>query len=76
MAQGSSGRVVIDIDPELKKDIYRQLRARGSNMREWFLAMVHRELTTERNGNGEEAHRESAASAAQPFSVNGSGAPR
>lgn len=44
MAQGSSGRVVIDIDPVLKKDIYDAIRSRGSNMREWFLHMVEREF--------------------------------
>lgn len=60
MAQGSSGRVVIDIDPELKKHIYQQLRSRGVNMREWFLTMVQRELSPEDESRRLEHRRESA----------------
>ncbi len=53
MAQGSSGRVVIDIDPELKREIYQHLRSRGSNMREWFLSMIQQEFTPASNDGGE-----------------------
>lgn len=36
MAQGSSGRVVIDLDPAFKEELYATLRARGINMKQWF----------------------------------------
>ncbi len=47
MAQGNSGRIVIDIDPQLKSQIYEALHQRGSNMREWFLTSASRELLDE-----------------------------
>ena len=43
MSQGKSGRIVIDIDPQTKAEIYRNLTARGLTMREWFLDMTVRE---------------------------------
>lgn len=38
MPQGKSGRVVIDIDPELKAALYVELTKRQVTMKEWFLA--------------------------------------
>ena len=37
MAKGSSGRLVIEIDPSIKKELYEKLGEKGLNMREWFL---------------------------------------
>ena len=37
MAKGSSGRLVIEIDPLIKKELYERLGEKGLNMREWFL---------------------------------------
>ena len=37
MAKGSSGRLVIEIDPLIKKELYEKLGEKGLNMREWFL---------------------------------------
>ena len=37
MAKGSSGRLVIEIDPLVKKELYEKLGEKGLNMREWFL---------------------------------------
>ncbi len=37
MPQGKSGRVVIDIDPELKAELYVELAKRQVTMKEWFL---------------------------------------
>ena len=37
MAKGSSGRLVIEIDPSIKKELYERLGEKGLNMREWFL---------------------------------------
>jgi len=37
VAKGSSGRLVIEIDPSVKKELYERLGEKGLNMREWFL---------------------------------------
>lgn len=37
MAIGQSGRLVIEIDPELKRDLYAALDREGLTLREWFL---------------------------------------
>ncbi len=40
MAVGSSGRIVIEIDPATKKELYHMLREENSNLKEWFLRHV------------------------------------
>ena len=40
MARGTSGRIVIEIDPETKQELYEQLEKENSNMKAWFLAHV------------------------------------
>ena len=37
MARGKSGRVVIEIDPELKRQIYATLENKQQTMKEWFI---------------------------------------
>ncbi len=37
MARGKSGRVVLEIDPELKRQIYASLENRQETMKEWFV---------------------------------------
>lgn len=37
MAHGTSGRVVIDLDPAFKQELYDTLKEKGMNMRAWFL---------------------------------------
>ncbi len=37
MAQGSSGRIVIDVDPEFKQELYDALKQSGSTLKDWFL---------------------------------------
>ena len=36
MAIGSSGRIVIEVDPELKQELHKLLRQNGTNVKEWF----------------------------------------
>ncbi|MCV6328695.1 hypothetical protein [Pseudomonas aeruginosa] len=36
----TSNRVVIEVDPAQKQQIYAALKARGLTMREWFLQQV------------------------------------
>lgn len=37
MSIGSSGRIVIEIDPDLKQDLYSVLEKDGLNLKQWFL---------------------------------------
>jgi len=40
MPQGTSGRVVIDLDPEFKEKLYSVLKDNGLSMKEWFLTQA------------------------------------
>ena len=43
MAQGKSGRIIIDVDPEFKEQIYEAVRNQGfSSMKEWFVKQAER----------------------------------
>ena len=48
MARGPSGRIVIEVDPSLKRDLHSALAADGSSLKEWFLKRVA-EYFAERN---------------------------
>ncbi len=37
MAVGTSGRIVIDIDPELKRRLHTALMEEGKSLKDWFL---------------------------------------
>ena len=37
MATGPSGRIVVDVDPEFKKQLYSALAAEGSTLKDWFI---------------------------------------
>jgi hypothetical protein len=37
MARGSSGRIVIDVDPEFKEELYHALALQGSTLKDWFV---------------------------------------
>jgi hypothetical protein len=37
MAVGASGRIVIEIEPELKRQLYEALEKEGLTLKEWFL---------------------------------------
>lgn len=37
MSIGSSGRIVIEVDPEVKRELYAALVRDGSTLKEWFL---------------------------------------
>lgn len=44
MPAGTSNRIVIEVDPKKKEQLYAALKARGMTMREWFLANAERDL--------------------------------
>ena len=51
MAKGSSGRLVIEIDPLIKKELYERLGEKGLNMREWFLINANAYLKQNRQSS-------------------------
>ena len=46
MAQGSSGRVVIVVEPGLKRELYAELARRGITLKAWFIGQATRFLET------------------------------
>ena len=40
MAIGKSGRIVIEIDPDLKQELYQSLKLEDSCLKDWFLKSV------------------------------------
>ncbi|MBO0612501.1 hypothetical protein J1836_06095 [Thiothrix fructosivorans] len=40
MARGVSGRIVIEINPETKQELYEQLMINNVSLKSWFLANV------------------------------------
>ena len=44
MAIGTSNRIVIEIDPNLKEQMYAALRTRGLTLKEWFTQQVFSDL--------------------------------
>ena len=40
MSIGNSGRIVIEIEPELKRELYSILRLEGTHLKAWFLTQV------------------------------------
>lgn len=44
MAIGKSHRIVIEIDLEMKSDIYAELKKRGLTLKEWFVSKALEEL--------------------------------
>jgi hypothetical protein len=51
VAKGSSGRLVIEIDPSIKKELYDRLGEKGLNMREWFLINANAYLKQNKQGS-------------------------
>ena len=45
MSIGSSGRVVIEIDPQTKRNLYSTLAKNGMTLKEWFLECADKYLT-------------------------------
>lgn len=48
MAVGKSHRIVIEVDPALKEQIYIALRARGLTLKGWFTDQIMQELLEEK----------------------------
>lgn len=61
MAVGKSNRIVIEVDPNLKMQVYEALRSRGLTLKEWFTQRVKEDLVV-RGGSSDEVNGESAVS--------------
>ena len=44
MPRGSSGRIVLEIDPELKEELYAALQEEKLTLKEWFLDRARKYL--------------------------------
>jgi hypothetical protein len=44
MAVGPSGRIVVEIDPDLKQELYAALEQDGVSLKQWFLERVGEHL--------------------------------
>lgn len=44
MARGSSGRLVLEVDPALKRALHARVAAEGRTLKDWFLEQVDRYL--------------------------------
>lgn len=44
MSIGTSGRIVVEISPELKRELYSALSLEGKSLKEWFLESAQRYL--------------------------------
>ena len=46
MSIGNSGRIVIEVEPELKRELYAYLTRDGLTLKEWFLQEARTYLAT------------------------------
>jgi hypothetical protein len=49
MARGKSGRVVLEIDPGLKRDLYLELEKKQLTLKSWFVSEVKNLVYTPSN---------------------------
>jgi len=64
MTRGASGRVVVEVDPELKRRLHAAVALRGETLKDWFLRCV------------QELLKEDHASLAAPTNVKASRQPK
>lgn len=46
MPRGTSGRIVIEVDPHLKRELYAELARRGTTLKAWFIEAAEGTLAT------------------------------
>ena len=56
MSIGTSGRVVIEIEPELKQEIYTKLKSNGMTLKEWFLLQSKELLNDNKKSKNDEVN--------------------
>jgi len=48
MAIGESGRIVLEVDPELKRSLYSVLALENKTLKEWFILMAGEYIQNQR----------------------------
>ena len=48
MAMGKSGRIVLEVEPELKQRLYSELALERKTLKEWFVLMAEEYIVTQR----------------------------
>ena len=59
MAKGDSGRVVVDIDPALKRRLYSALALEDSTLKDWFISCAEHFIGEEHGAAGPKSARSS-----------------
>jgi|688.fasta_scaffold1788260_2 hypothetical protein len=44
MAIGESGRIVLEVDPNLKRELYSSLALENKSLKDWFIGMAQQHL--------------------------------
>ena len=59
MAVGESGRIVLEIDPDLKRKLYSMLALENKTLKEWFIALAVQHIETQQQPSlfGSEAEK-------------------
>ena len=68
MSVGSSGRIVIEIEPEIKRELYSVLSSNGQTLKEWFLQRAAEYMRTGRQISMFD--RDQSAKASQDANLN------
>lgn len=61
MAKGDSGRIVVDIDPQLKRRLYSALALKDSTLKDWFIQSAEEFLKEKEQPNHSKENEGSAA---------------
>ena len=51
MAIGESGRIVLEINPELKRRLYSTLALENKTLKEWFIALAVQHIETQQSAS-------------------------
>lgn len=44
MAIGTSNKILIEVDPQMKQQLYAKLKSQGMTMKDWFVRQAEAEL--------------------------------
>lgn len=48
MSRGPSGRIVVEIEPDLKRELYSELSLEGLTLKDWFIERAKRYISNRR----------------------------
>ena len=68
MSRGNSGRIVIELDPQVKRTLYLALAIDGSTLKDWFLSQANAYLASKNiQVESQLSNRDVAAVGKMPF---------